>query len=88
MSASTDDEHDLAEAAAELYALKPDEFIGARDERVQQARADGRAALAKAVAALRRPNQSAWLINQLARDQRQAVEELFSLGAALRAAHQ
>jgi hypothetical protein len=88
VSASADDEHDLDEIAAELYGLKPDEFIGARDERVQQARAEGRAPLAKAVAALRRPNQTAWLINQLVRDQRDAVEELFSFGEALRAAHQ
>lgn len=88
MSTSTDDDHDLDEIAAELYTLKPDEFIAARDERVRQMRAEGRAPLAKAVAGLRRPNQSAWLINQLARDQRAAVEELFSLGEALRAAHQ
>jgi hypothetical protein len=88
VSGSSDDERELDEIAAELYALKPDEFIAARDERVRQARADGKASLAKAVAALRRPNQSAWLINQLARDQRAEVEELFSLGEALRAAHQ
>jgi hypothetical protein len=83
-----DDDNDLAEIAAALYALKPDEFIAARDERVGQARADGRGPLAKAIAGLRRPNQSAWLINQLVRDQRDAVEELFALGAELRVAHQ
>ena len=83
----SNDDPDLDEISAELYALKPDEFIAARDEHVRQARADGRAPLAKAVAGLRRPNQSAWLINQLARDQRDAVEELFSLGESLRAAH-
>ena len=85
---SSDEEQELAEIAAELYAVKPDEFIAARDERVQQARTDGRASLAKAVAALRRPNQSAWLINQLTRDQQDAIEELFELGDSLRAAHQ
>jgi hypothetical protein len=83
----SNDEHDLDEIVAELYALKPDEFIAARDEHVRQARSDGRAPLAKAVSGLRRPNQSAWLINQLARDQRESVEELFSLGESLRAAH-
>jgi hypothetical protein len=88
VSTSSDDERDLDEVAAELYALKPDEFVAARDEHVRQSRADGRGQLAKAVAALRKPNQSAWLINQLARDQREAVEELLSLGDALRAAHQ
>ena len=88
MSASTDDERDLDDIAAELYAVKPDEFIAARDEHVRRARADGRAPLAKAVAGLRRPNLSAWLINQLARDQRDGIDELLSLGEALRGAHQ
>jgi hypothetical protein len=88
MSTPPDEEQELAKIAAELYAVKPDEFIAARDEHVRQARADGRASLATAVAALRRPNQSAWLINQLTRDQPDAVEELFDLGDSLRAAHQ
>jgi hypothetical protein len=88
VNASSDDEHDLGEIAAELYASKPDEFVAARDENVRQARAAGRAPLAKAVAALRKPNQSAWLINQLVRDQREAIEELFSFGEELRSAHQ
>ena len=82
------DERDLADIAVELYAVKPDEFIAARDEHVRRARESGRASLAKAVAALRRPNQSAWLINQLAHDQAEAVDELFDLGDSLRAAHQ
>ena len=88
VSTSPDDERDLADIAVELYAVKPDEFIAARDEHVRRARVSGRASLAKAVAALRRPNQSAWLINQLARDQAEAVDELFDLGDSLRAAHQ
>ena len=88
VSTSPDDERDLADIAVELYAVKPDEFIAARDEHVRRARESGRASLAKAVAALRRPNQSAWLINQLARDQADAVDELFDLGDSLRAAHQ
>ena len=88
VSTSPDDERDLADIAVELYAVKPDEFIAARDEHVRRARESSRASLAKAVAALRRPNQSAWLINQLARDQAEAVDELFDLGDSLRAAHQ
>lgn len=88
VSTSPDDERDLANIAVELYAVKPDEFIAARDEHVRRARESGRASLVKAVAALRRPNQSAWLINQLARDQADAVDELFDLGDSLRAAHQ
>ena len=88
VSTSPDDERDLADIAVELYAVKPDEFIAARDEHVRRARGAGRASLAAALAALRRPNQSAWLINQLARDQAEAVDELFDLGDSLRAAHQ
>lgn len=88
MVSTSPDERDLADIAVELYAVKPDEFIAARDEHVRRARESGRASLAKAVAALRRPNQSAWLINQLARDQAEAVDELFDLGDSLRAAHQ
>jgi hypothetical protein len=88
VAGSVPDEHDFDQIADELYALKPDEFIAARDEHIRQAKAEGRAPLAKAVAGLRKPNQSAWLINQLARDQLAAVEELFAFGSSLRAAHQ
>jgi hypothetical protein len=87
VSGPADDVQDLDEIAAELYALRPDEFVAARDERAQQVRAAGRAPLAKSLAALRRPNQSAWLVNQLARDQRPALEELIELGEALGRAH-
>jgi len=82
------DERELDEAAGDLYALRPDAFVAARDERVRQARAEGRASLARAVAGLRRPTQSAWVVNLLSRDQRDAVEQLLELGDGLRRAHQ
>ena len=82
------DEHVLDEIAAELYALRPDGFVAARDDKVKQVREQGQAPLARAIAALRRPTQSAWLVNLLVRDQPDAVEELIELGDGLRKAHQ
>src|SRR5918993_612964 len=82
------DEHVLDEIAGELYALRPDGFIGARDDKAKRAREQGQAPLARAIAALRRPTQSAWLVNLLVRDQPDAVEELIELGDGLRKAHQ
>jgi len=82
------DEHVLDEIAGELYALRPDGFIGTRDDKAKQAREQGQAPLARAIAALRRPTQSAWLVNLLVRDQPDAVEELIELGDGLRRAHQ
>lgn len=76
----------LDEIAAELYALRPDEFIEARDAHVRAARAAGDAPLARQVAKLRRPNQAAWLVNALWRDRHDTVEELFTLADEFRAA--
>jgi hypothetical protein len=53
------DEHVLDEIAGELYGLRPDGFVAARDDKVKQAREQGQAPLARAIAALRRPTQSA-----------------------------
>jgi uncharacterized coiled-coil DUF342 family protein len=74
------------EIAAELYVLRPDAFTAARDEQVHKARAGGRGALARELNQLRRPTQSAWLVNLLWRDQRSSVQELLRLGDDLRRA--
>lgn len=79
-------ERRLDEVAAELYALRPDTFVATRDEQVKLARAEGDAALARQVARLRRPTQSAWLVNALWRDQPEAIEELFQLAERFQAA--
>jgi hypothetical protein len=78
----------LDEAAGELYALPPDEFRTARDERAAQARAAGDKALAREIAALRRPVVSAWLVNMLAREAPGQMGELLALGESLRDAQQ
>jgi hypothetical protein len=80
---AAEDAAELDKIADELYALRPDEFAAARDERVRQARAEGRAALARELNKLRKPTQSAWLINLLWRDQHDVMQQLFELAEAL-----
>ena len=74
--------------ADELYALPPEDFRAARDERAAQARAAGDKALAREITALRRPVVSAWLVNLLARDEKGQMSELLALGESLRDAQQ
>jgi hypothetical protein len=71
----------LSEIADRLYALPASEFIAARTDAAKDA-----GGLAPTVKALRKPSSSAWLINQLARRHAGQLDELFDLGAALRAA--
>src|SRR5690606_588184 len=82
------DQPALSEITGELYAVRPDEFVAARDERVRQARPAGNRALARGLSGLRRPTQSAWLVNASARDRREVVEELLGLAAELGQAQQ
>ena len=72
--------------ADELYGLPPDEFTPARDEHVRKARADKHAELAREIGKLRKPTQSAWLINLLWRDQREVLEQFFDVAVMLRQA--
>jgi hypothetical protein len=67
----------------ELYALPPEQFTAARDEAARQAKADGDPDAAKALKALRRPSVAAWLVNRLAADQADLLEQLLALGPAL-----
>jgi hypothetical protein len=73
----------LDDVADALYALKPDEFSAARDAEVKKARQDGDRDLAKEIGGLRKPTQSAWLINLLWRDQHDVMEQLFDLAREL-----
>lgn len=77
---------DLSQVADELYGLVPAEFRAVRDERVSQARAAGDRDLAGAIAKLRKPTVSAWLVNQLAREATGELASLVELGEALREA--
>jgi hypothetical protein len=73
----------LDEAADELYAVPPDEFIGARDAAVAAARERGDRELAKAIGRLRRPTKAAWLANLLARHRAAQLDGLLGLAAGL-----
>jgi hypothetical protein len=79
---------DLAEVAAELYAVSPEEFVDERTARVKRARVDGDRELATAVSKLPKPTTAAWLLNRLVRERPDRVRELISLGDALREAQQ
>ena len=79
---------DLAEAAEQLYAAPPEDFMTRRTEQVAAAKAAGDKALAKEIAALRKPTRSAWLVNLLARAAAPELTGLLEIGAALREAQQ
>ncbi|HZC40168.1 MAG TPA: hypothetical protein VE343_05800, partial [Streptosporangiaceae bacterium] len=78
----------LARAADELYAIPPAGFTAARNERARQAREAGDRELAAAIAGLRRPTASAWLVNLLSREAPDQVSRLLDLGEELREAQQ
>jgi hypothetical protein len=73
----------LDAVADELYAVPPDEFVGARDTAVAAARERGDRELAKAIGRLRRPTKAAWLANLLARHRAAQLEGLLGLAAGL-----
>jgi len=77
---------DFDEAADELYAVAPEDFVATRDRLVAKARAVGDRPLAKQVGALRKPTLSAYLANRLARDHRSEMAALAELGALLQQA--
>lgn len=72
--------------ADRLYALPPRRFVAERDAAAAQARADGDAGTARAIAGLRRPTVAAWLVNLLALRRPDAMAELAELADGLQAA--
>ena len=74
------------EVVDELYGVPFDEFIAVRDARAKELRKEKRREEADAVKALRKPALSAWVVNQLVRRDRDAVDGLLAAGAALRQA--
>ncbi len=77
---------DVEEIADELYGVLPDEFIGARDDRVKHARGSGDRALATQIGGLRKPSAAAWVVNLLVRRAGDQVDALLDLGESLRTA--
>jgi hypothetical protein len=76
----------LEDAKAELYESEPDGFTTRRQELAEHARDAGEPAVAKQIAALRKPTRSAWVVNRLVRSDPEVRSRLDALGAGLRAA--
>ncbi|WP_077487792.1 hypothetical protein [Sinomonas mesophila] len=79
---------DLADVAAELYALLPAEFTAARNRRAKDAKTEGHPLLAKQVARLPKPTASAWAVNLIARQHPEELAPVLDLGAAMRDAQE
>jgi hypothetical protein len=76
----------LLELADELYTLPMDRFTPERDARARSAKGDK--ALVAAIKALRKPSVAAWVVNLLVRREAGQVEQVLSVGAALREAQE
>lgn len=74
---------DLLEIANELYGVPLADFTPARDARAKELKGTD---LAKQVKALRKPSVAAWVVNLLVRRESEQVEQVLSVGAALREA--
>jgi hypothetical protein len=72
----------------ELYALPLDEFTPRRDELAKELRGTGKRDGAAWVKALRKPSAAAWLVNQLARTQKNDARRMLEKGDALRVAQE
>ena len=66
----------MTDEAERLYGLPLEEFTAAREAVVRELRADGRAEEAKEVSSLRKPVLAAWVVNRLARDEREEMRKL------------
>lgn len=76
----------LAAVVARLYTAPPEEFVAIRAEEVAKARKARDTGLAKAIGGLRKPTVAAWLVNLLAHERPDLVEELLELAGQLREA--
>jgi hypothetical protein len=76
----------LTRIADELFALTPDDFTAARNERVRDAKDSGDTALAARLKELRKPSPAAWVVNILVRERSDEISSLLELGASLREA--
>ncbi|HEU5035959.1 MAG TPA: hypothetical protein VFT70_03060 [Nocardioides sp.] len=74
---------DLLSIADELYGLPLPDFTPARDARAKELKGTD---LAKPVKALKKPSVAAWVVNLLVRRETEQVEQVLSVGEALREA--
>lgn len=80
----TDADAAVDQAADELYGLTLERFTERRNELAKALRKEGDRSAADAIKALRKPNQTAWALNQVARRRAGDVERLLETGATLR----
>ena len=76
----------LLEIADGLYARALGDFTPARDARAKELKAAGEAELARSVKALKKPSLAAWVVDLFVRREADQVEQVLSMGAALREA--
>lgn len=76
----------LDDAADELYALPPEEFVEARNALAKRLKSEGDGEVAARVKALRKPTVAAWLTNQVVRRHRDEIGALVELGQRMRKA--
>ncbi len=74
---------DLLGIADELYGLPLSDFTPARDARAKELKGTE---LGKRVKALKKPSMAAWVVNLLVRRETEQVEQVLTVGAALREA--
>jgi len=74
---------DLLSIADELYVLDLGDFTPARDAKVKELKGTD---LAPRVKALKKPSLAAWVVNLLVRHETEQVEQVLTVGAALREA--
>lgn len=77
----------LVDIADELYALLPEEFTAARNDRAKQVRGADRD-LAAAVKSLPKPSTAGWLVNMLVRHHAELLDQVLGLGESLRQAQE
>ena len=73
----------VAQEIDRLFELPLEEFIAARNELARLLKSEGSAAAAEEVKQLSKPNVVAWTINQLSRQQKDAVKFLLDAAAKL-----
>ncbi|BBG02337.1 MULTISPECIES: hypothetical protein [Pseudonocardia] len=78
----------VADAAARLHRIPPEDFVAARDALVAEARAAGDRASATEIAGFKRPTRAAWLANLLVAEAPDEVDGLLDLAAPLADAQQ
>lgn len=76
----------LLEIADDLYALALVDFTPTRDAHAKELKGAGEVELAKTVKALKKPSLAAWVVDLFVRREAEQVEQVLSMGAALREA--